>query len=38
MTAIISMKLSVSDAVLAFATVASLSGIAYVGHVIMTLF
>jgi hypothetical protein len=38
MTAIFGMKLSVSDAVLAFATVASLLSIFYVGHLFMALF
>jgi hypothetical protein len=38
MTAMISMKLNVSDAVLAFATAASLISIFYVGHLFMALF
>lgn len=38
MTAICSMKLTVSDAVLAFATAASLFSLLYVGHLFMALF
>ena len=38
MMAINSMKLTVSDAVAACATIASLVGIMYVGHLFMTLF
>jgi len=38
MTAMIGMKLSVSDAVAACATVGSLSSILYVGHLFMALF
>ncbi len=38
MTAISSMKLTVSEAVLAFATAASLFSLLYVGHLFMALF
>jgi hypothetical protein len=38
MTAMISMKLTVSDALAACATIASLVGILYVVHLFMTLF
>jgi hypothetical protein len=38
MTAICSMKLTFSDAIMAFATAASLLSIFYVGHLFMALF